>query len=526
MKKTPYIFSIFLLTILFHSCDLLDLSPEDYNASENFWKNEAQVDAFALGIHADLRSSYQNMMFLLGEARGGTQKSGTSSQNTSLNNSSPIKDNTFTKDNTGVGAWLGLYNNIMQLNHFIDKLTNSTEFLSTDKRNYYLGQAYGLRAFYYFYLYRTFGGVPIITDVKVLEGKIEAKNLYTPRSTAKETLDFIKEDISKSEKSFGTQNAIKSRKAQWSTYATQMLKAEVYLWSAKVSTGDQLPAVTDVQTAESALNKVLSNTAFDLMPSYKSVFEYGNNGANKGNKEVIFAIRYSDGEASNFVSLFSYQPPIFVNVFYDKDGKLITTDFQNIVGAVQRHEYKWGLFASYDDKDYRKRSIFFDYYNKDGKPAGTVVFKYNGFINAQGNRSWSDDFVVYRYAEALLMMAEVKNMQGASIKEYMDKIRKRAYEDNFVAANQGYTDSDFVSNELAILKERDKEFVLEGKRWFDVRRMQQTKGGQPLAFSAAANYDDTMPIIDPSKPHLLLWPIDVNTLNNDPQLKQTEGYNE
>ena len=29
------------------------------------------------------------------------------------------------------------------------------------EKSFYLGQAYGLRAYYYFYLYRTFGGVPL-----------------------------------------------------------------------------------------------------------------------------------------------------------------------------------------------------------------------------------------------------------------------------------------------------------------------------------------------------------------------------
>ena len=522
MKKIIYLFTVSVLSVLFTACDVLDLKPEDYYASGNFWQNEAQVDAFALGLHAGLRNSYQNMMFTLGEARGGTQKNGTTFQNSSIDMSSPIKNNSFTKDNTGISSWYGLYGNILQINHFIEQLENGTTFLSTNQRNYYLGQAYGLRAFYYFYLYRTFGGVPIIKEVKVLQGQVVAKNLYTPRSSAKETFDFIKDDINKSEASFGTQTNIKNNKGQWSYYATKMLKGEIYLWSAKVTTGNQTPAASDIQTAETALQDVLNTSSFGLMDNYADVFEY----SKKGNKEVILAMRFADGEASNGISSFSYQIPLFVNVFYDREGNLITTDILRIISTVvQRHEYKTGFFNSYDDKDSRKRSIFYDAYNTDGDLMGTVVVKYNGMVNAQGSRSWSDDLVVYRLADAILMMAEIKNMQGQPVNTYINQIRQRAYGINYVAATHGYVNSDFATNELAILKERDKEFVLEGKRWFDIRRMQQSKDGQPLAFSASANYEDANPVIDPAKPYLLLWPIDINALNNDPELTQTEGYN-
>ena len=150
--------------------------------------------------------------------------------------------------------------------------------------------------------------------------------------------------------------------------------------------------------------------------------------------------------------------------------------------------------------------------------------KYNGVVNTQGLRSWSDDLVVYRYADALLMMAEIKNLKGESVADYINVVRQRAYGSNYIVATHGYVDSNFDENELAILKERDKEFVLEGKRWFDIIRMQQTKNGKSLAFSAVANYDDPNPVIDPEKPYLLLWPVDINTLNNDPELEQTPGY--
>ena len=95
-----------------------------------------------------------------------------------------------------------------------------------------------------------------------------------------------------------------------------------------------------------------------------------------------------------------------------------------------------------------------------------------------------------------------------------------------------YVDNgDYAANELAILKERDKEFVAEGTRWFDVLRMHDANK-KPLVFSTAAAYPDelggeALPILKAdTEQHKLLWSIDKAVLNADPKLTQTWGYNE
>lgn len=42
MKKIIYIISLFVSSVLYTSCDALDLAPEDYFGSGNYWNNEAQ----------------------------------------------------------------------------------------------------------------------------------------------------------------------------------------------------------------------------------------------------------------------------------------------------------------------------------------------------------------------------------------------------------------------------------------------------------------------------------------------------
>ena len=95
--------------------------------------------------------------------------------------------------------------------------------------------------------------------------------------------------------------------------------------------------------------------------------------------------------------------------------------------------------------------------------------------------------------------------------------------DTFPSSSHEYADGSFEANELAILHERDKEFVWEGKRWFDVVRMQDASHNS-LAFSAAANYPSTSPLISTSEKHKLLWPLDISTMNINPLLEQTPGY--
>ncbi len=522
MKKLIYISCLIAMLFTVQSCDQLDLSPEDYYGSNNFWNNEAQVKGFIYGIHSQVRSQHVNY-FLLGEARGGLQKSGTSSTATSLDYSSPIKDQAFTKDKTGISAWAGFYGRILNVNLAIDKVQNECSFLSDASRSYYVGQLYGIRAFYYFWLYRTFGGVPLVTEVKVLEGVVTAEPLYTERSTPKQTLDFIKADIDKSEQAFGTNVTVTDAKASWSKYATLMLKAEVYLWSAKVTTGDQDPAASDLSTAETALNEVKGK--FSLLSKFSDVFAFNR----KGNDEIIFALRFLDNEATNNVSQFVYSDNVFIGVKYNKDGKKITNDTLALKSnGLLRNEYIFPLFQSFSDLDSRKTATFLDYYDKASNGSlingGLVLRKFLGTINSTGNMVYVDDIPVYRYADVLLMLAEVENKKGGDPSPYINEIRKRAYGSQYDVAVHGYASQTFALNELAILAERDKEFVFENKRWFDVLRMQDANG-KPLVFSADITYGKSLPVLNATtESHKVLWPVDVNTLNKDPKLTQTPGY--
>lgn len=519
--KYPVVFLAVIMALI--SCDSLDLAPEDFYGSKNFWNNEAQVKAFVLGQHAQLRGSATNF-WLLGEARGGLQKHGTSSTATSLDYSSPFKDQDFTPAKTGFGSWAGFYGRILNLNLAIKKVENETPFLSDEARKYYLGQFYGLRAFNYFWLYRTYGGVPINTETMIIDGVTTAEPLYLERSSPKATLDFIKADIAKSEQNFGTNVSMPDGPAVWSKYATLMLKAEVFLWSAKVTTGDQSPAANDLQVAESALNEVKGK--FSLQSNFSEVFAYNR----KGNSEIIFALRFLENEATNFAPNFVYSDNVFIGVKYSKELKLMGDTLLTKGNGILRNEYVFPFFESFDNLDRRKTATFLDFYNRSNTtPAqpvsgGLVMKKFMGFLNSSGVRVYGDDIPVYRYAEVLLMLAEVENKKGGDPATYINQVRQRAYGTNYNPALHAYVNGSFAQNEMAILMERDKEFVWENKRWFDVRRLQDAVG-KPLVFSSAMPYGFRIPILsEATESHKVLWPVDVTTLGADPKLLQTPGY--
>lgn len=523
LKKSIIILGMTLLSApIYTSCDL-DLAPIDYYGSKNYWNTVSQVETFMNGMHTYLRSTNFSRQFVLGEARGGTSKSGTSSLNTSMNYDR-IKENNLDKDNTGITNWNGLYSYIFDCNLLIQSVEGSAlQESNKSEINYFLGQAYGIRALYYFTLYRTFGGVPLIDRVKVLDGQVSAQDLYTARSTPKEVMDFIKSDLTKSLEYFGSNETIKGDKAYWSKAATTMLAAEVYLWSAKVSCQDQTPATDDLTKAKSYLNTILGDSRFGLCDKFTDIF----NVSNKGNKEMIMAIRYADGEATSSVGEFVYADPngFFINTVYGRNGKIIAGDTLQLKGSGwQRNEYDLGLWKSFDAADTRRDATFLEYYNKDGSLKGTILKKNLGYVNSSNKRVFCGDEAVYRYADAILMMAEVANMEGGDVAAYINRIRERAYGSNWDETLYGYKNSDFKTNELAILHERDKEFVNEGKRWFDIVRMKDGKDGKPLAFSAEAAYKDANPVLKSNEEHKLLWPLNVSLLNADPLLEQTPGY--
>ncbi|MGL5913665.1 MAG: RagB/SusD family nutrient uptake outer membrane protein [Bacteroidales bacterium] len=531
--KHTILYSILALSLVISatSCsDWLDLAPEDYYGSESYWKTETQVIAYIDGIHKHLRDITFQHSIVFGELRGGMFRSGGTSDGNTASYGTVILQN-FDEFNTGVSKFGDIYGRITNINLFIARVTDA-DFISQEKKDFFLAQAYGLRAFYYFDLYRVYGGVPLRLTPDVVDGVTDPTQLYMPRSTPKEVMTQIKSDIVTSLLLFGDVNDFdpykRGSKVYWSKAATESLSGEVYLWTSKVTTGDDVANEANLVEAKRSFESVVNNYNLSLQPSFERVFDV----SNKANSEIIFAMRYLEGEATNSFGSFLYNMATgSTKDRFKADGTVFGDPLGIQTSGAQTYEYYLSLFNIFDDEDTRKQSTFIASYSKDDSDVLSLysihVRKNIGYINNLGLRIYNGDMSFYRLPLIYLSLAEIANMEGnnAAVETYINLVRERAYGENWDIAKYGYKALDFTQNELAILAEKDKEFVQEGQRWWDIRRMTLTKGGTPLVFCTEANLNSSTSLLnEATEAHKVLWPIERNLLNNDPELSQTPGY--
>lgn len=505
------------------SCNSLDLAPEDYFGSGNYWQNEPQVNSYMIGIHSKFRDRMFDL-YWLGEGRSKLLKSDVlSTLGTSMVNTFIIKSN-LTQTSPGFDNWVNLYGPIFDCNLFIKNVeAMDTKIMSTASKNKYLGQAYGLRAYFYFTLLRTYDGVPLITEPRA-ESETDVNKLYTARSTAQETMNLIKEDLQKSNTYYeadGFTNA--PGRCFWSKAATKTLTGEVYLWSAKV--GKTSYDVAELNTALTALQSIPVGS-YGLADKFLETF------TTKGNKEIIMSI-YNDynnaiGGYNPWIGRMLY-PSADISNMLDKDLQPMTDvlGMNAITDVLQQLEYKIEVFDLYDELDIRKRNNFLEFYKSvEGNLLhGTVQSKYIGSEQG-GVRRLDNDYIVYRYADVLLMIAEIKNALDQDPSPEINAVRERAYRDKDGVAKPypAYTNGGFSANELAIYFERVKELVIEGKAWYDLLRMQATKGGERLVFTAAAGIDGVAVLDKAKEGYKTNWPIGNNVLNNDKLVLQNPDW--
>jgi hypothetical protein len=105
-----------------------------------------------------------------------------------LTTSSNLDDWFHVSKTTSGGPW----GEIRNCNDVIEGISGST--LSDEQKRELLGQVYFFRAWQYYLLVRTYGGVPIIDHVQITDVS-EAQNLSVPRATSKECIDFICSDL-------------------------------------------------------------------------------------------------------------------------------------------------------------------------------------------------------------------------------------------------------------------------------------------------------------------------------------------
>ncbi|MGH2645842.1 MAG: RagB/SusD family nutrient uptake outer membrane protein, partial [Chitinophagaceae bacterium] len=337
--------------------------------------------------------------------------------------------------------------------------------VSPTNKNYYLGMAYGLRAFYYFQLLKSWGKVVIQTEPT---SSIDISKLSKPASSTDSVMALIKSDIALSEQSFGTDYSFRNLKSYWSKAATLMLKAHVYLWTAHRGGG-----TADATIALAALNDIQANVpSLQLLPNFVDIFSYDD----KGNNEIIFSIHNGLNEATLPFRSFLVNPNLLANFYDSAQNRQFNVTTDNWGGGDLLSPVMISTFQRFNNLDARKWASITPAYNLiNGKYqiAGCFASKYQGQQNA-GLRVYTNDYPIYRYAGLLLLKAEAEVMLGQSPANEINMVRQRAYGANYNPAIEGYHNQPVDKNSdpfESILQERYFEFFYEGKRWYDLRRM-------------------------------------------------------
>lgn len=407
-------------------------------------------------------------------------------------------------DNIPIGNFGAFYGSIYVLNNELRLISKSN--LPEAEKNRFMAEAYGLRAFVYYTLLKTWGGVPLTTEV--VSGLDDLGGLYKERSSPEVIMNQIKADIEQSLDLFAGNNALPVKRVLWNRIATLTLKGDVYLWSGTLMGGGD----ADLNIAKQALEQVvaLEGTNFGLNATYADNFDATKK---ENNKEIIFAINYEQNQVVNT----AFNGSFLINVAMTADrldngtGPTVTSVYplavgQNRVGMSVAMLQKLRSNAS----DRRINASFRAFYQSGASShKGVILLKYIG-REVSGVRVYDNDFPIYRYADVLLMLAEAKAKLSISPKSEIDKIRQRAYGPSYTQYVNGTQDQ----NIEAILEEQLREFIGEGKRWWALRR-----AGDKWVF----HYIDPRFLTEATKYKFLL-PITRAQLESDPKLTQTPGY--
>ena len=454
------------------------------------------------GVYASLRT-YQSTLVNLGEMRSEIWADGlfTESEDTGLKQ---YWSHNISATNVPAGNWGGFYTLIDRINTVIKLFPQAP--LTDAQRKAALAEMYGLRAFVYFTLLRSWGGVPITTEPVSAVNSLT--DLYRERAKPEDVMALIKSDIEQSLTLFAGNNAFTAKRVYWNRAATLTLKGDVYLWSGTLMGGGN----ADLTTAKTVLDEVKAIPTLGLQATYADVFDPTKE---TNNREIIFALSFEKNEATQGAyGSFLVNTTQAGTLILDpgtSTSATVSSAYPYVAGASRVGMSQAAIAKLNNPNDRRMRVTFRTMHRTTaGNPiAGVLLTKFIGRVDA-GTQLYDNDFPIYRYADVLLMLAEANTKLGNDPSADINAIRARAYGAGYTP----YTNGSQQANMDAILDENLREFIGEGKRWFALRR-----AGNAFVFK---NVSQTY--LPSAQSFKLLLPVSVAMLNTDPKLTQTPGY--
>lgn len=458
----------FLIVMVATACTKqLTQIPDTSKVLSNFFTTESESEEYVNSVYAGLQSQglYGQYLPCLSEIPSDNtwdqvpaNDNGWAGQ---LDLFSTIPSNGILSQN-----WKDAYVAIQRANVVLNRIAD-IPYQSDSIKTARIGAMKFIRALVYFNLVRVYGDVPLVTkettdpNAYFGQGRTPKDSVYT--QVISDLQDAIAGLPLKADK---TGAARKS--------AAQALLGKVYLTLGRYE--DAIHILQDVVTAGQ----------HNLMASPDKVFALNN----ENNAEIIFAVQYASGVNGN------------------TEGSALQQQFSPSgfeSGAKGHNLPNVSLYKLYASNDTR-RGVYVDT-TKQGVP---YCKKY--FPNTANLIDGGSDFVVLRYADVLLMLAEAYNESGNSGEALnaLNQVRKRAGLNDFESA-----DKTALGAEIAL--ERQLELIGEGHRWFDLLR-------QGNAVQVMNAWFTSQSINIQINSHNLLMPVPQDQINTDPAIKQNDGY--
>ncbi|MCX4293665.1 MAG: RagB/SusD family nutrient uptake outer membrane protein [Prevotella sp.] len=533
------------------SCsDFLDILPLNDVVLENYWTEKSDVTSNVNGCYEALEiNECINRLGLWGEIR---------SENMRLGTNVPNEVNEILKENilpsNPYCSWAAIYDVINRCNtvcHYAPGVQAIDPNYTEDEMRSDMAQASAIRALCYFYLIRTFRDVPYSKEPSIDDAQryiIPASSFETVLDTCIADLEKVKDDAVRRYYADDSNNAYRnsSRITRQAIYA---LLADMYLWKGdydkcihycdlvldfKRNQYDEMVirdgAPTDIALfgdIPMILDKPVGRT--QCGNSYNSIFGSGNS------FESIFEIYFR----TNTTRLNTWVGRFYVDGANSNNGYLSAPDFLRKDVAVGNHT----IFKKTDCRAYSSVGVDgsryfiskYVYQNVSFKNQNITSEKDLGLMTSKGTPTVSN-WIFYRLSDVILMKAEAEIERGAEdgykkAFALINTVNKRANDVTNTSRSDTLKMEDYVSSkesmEELLLAERHREFLYEGKRWFDLVRFARRDGNNDrLITLATRKYIENVNAIKIklANPNIIYFPYSKSELKANPLLKQNPAY--
>lgn len=457
MKKIIFT-TISGLCLLLTSCsDFLKENPKTFLTPDNYFNTESQMQAAVNGLYSSLGGIF-NGELEVGSAHYNfiEYMAGYTTRPRAATTAAFNQAMTLTvKDDNGAleGLWSYQYMAIENCNSVIAGIESAAENVTTPlKRNTFLGEAYALRAYYYFNLVRLFGPIPYKTTPTT-----ELASAQLPLTSESDVYAGIEKDLLTAESLM--------EESPWQPGDGHIGKAGVKALLAKVQlTMAGYPLQKGKEYYDKAYNtakSIYDNNGAELFSSYDDLRKE----MNENSGEILFSIqREADKAGSPMHGAILPYPKTDPEISASPDGG----------GAIASALSFYNSFADNDKRKENKQFFYWEVPSKDGKSTVVLDISEHMFVykfwndNTSQNGKCGMDFTLLRYADVLLTLSEAKAMSdggttsdATAIDAYW-KVRSRA------VGNTEEKPSSIAFEE--IYKERIWELCFENQTLYDMLR--------------------------------------------------------